>query len=100
MHVIVQQDGVYYDQGDGREIKLEGVCRVDPVTNVVTVRFPARDVIVREPFVPRHAIDMSDVVRCAIAVRRGGLTLAQIAAVRPGVAMFLQNQGIVPGDIE
>lgn len=98
MRVFVQADGIYYDDGVNPEIKLEGVARLDANGNV-TVRFPMRDVVVRAPLQPQHAIDMSDILRCAIAIARGGLTYAQLAAVRPGVA-FLQNQGVVEGSVQ
>jgi hypothetical protein len=101
MRVIVQKDGIYYDDGAGHEVLLEGASRVN-ANGSVTVRFPARDVVVREAFEPQHAIDMSDILRWGGArpPARGGLTYAQLSSVRPGVATFLQNQGVVEGSVE
>lgn len=100
MNYIVQDDGVYVDIG-GHEIQLlDCVPRVN-ADGMLTIRIPARSVTVRAPIDPNRTFDMTDFARLVIAVVRGGLTIAQIAAVRPGVAVavqtFMTNNSLVVG---
>ena len=102
MQVIVRADGAYLVEGS-REVFLGGIARVT-ASGAVVVRYPARDVTVVEPIVHGRHIDMSDLVLCIVAVVLGGLTVAEIQAVRPAVAAaaqtYLTNNGLSPGAVD
>ena len=103
MVVYVQEDGVYVDFGHGCEEKLDPCAALVNADGSVTVRFRAADVVVRAPMDHFRAIPMGAafIELLKIAVVRGGLTLAEIAQVRPAVAAaiqtFLTNNGLTPG---
>jgi hypothetical protein len=88
-NVIVRADGAYVVV-NGQEVYLDGVTRVTNGGGVV-VRFPARDVTVVEPMTVGRHLDCSDFQKCLFAVMYCGVTLAQIAAIRPAMAAAVQT---------
>lgn len=100
MQFIVRDDGPYAVI-NGREVYLDGVLANVLPDGSLVIRAAARDVTVAAPIIPERHIDFTDVVLCITAVVKGGLTIAQIAAVRPGMAVavqtFMTNHGLVAG---
>lgn len=94
--VVLQADGAYADLGDGRLLRLNAIATQTP-NNGLVCRFPPRVTTILAPRDNRRAFDMSDVLMTAIAITHGGLTYAELSLVRPGVATFLQNQGVLEG---
>ena len=97
----VREDGPYVVIPGGREVLITEAVPFIAADGSLVIRIPARDVNVIAPIVPELHYDMTDVVRLVIAVVRGGLTIAQISAVRPNVATavqtFMTNHGLVAG---
>lgn len=97
--VVVQDDGVYIIAGS-QLIPVGGIPRQN-ADGSITVRWPARDVTVAVPLNPLRWLDMSDLQLCVVAVLLGGVTVLQIAGVRPGVAAavntFLTNNSLTAG---
>lgn len=103
MKLVVNEQGAMAVGSNGASVYLDtAIVRVNP-DNSVTLRIPARDVEVDAQPDPFQSHDMSDLVHCIIAVVLGGLTLAQIQAVRPGVAAavqtYLTNHGLTAGSV-
>ena len=94
--VVLQADGAYVDAGDGRLVRINGIFSATP-NNGAVIRVPPRNTTILSVRDNRRSFDMSDVVMMAIAISHGGLTYAELSAVRPAVATFLQNQGVVEG---
>jgi hypothetical protein len=102
MPYVVRADGLYVVDGN-REIKLDGVVRVTSAGRVV-LRIPSTEVTVIDPLDLGQWLDCSSFQRCLAAVVFGGVTIAQISAVRPGVAAavqtFMNNNGLSPGTVD
>lgn len=100
---IVRASGLYGIDEHGREYKLEGCPRVT-ANNGVAFRIPARDVTVEAPLDVGAFHDCTDIARGYLLVVLGGVALAAISAVRPGVAAVIQNQmttnGTSPGAVD
>jgi hypothetical protein len=102
--VNVHADGAYLvDPASGREIPITGAIVVANADGSLTLRLAPADNTVVVAVDPNQAYDMTNFARLVIAVVRGGLTIAQIQAVRPGVATLVQtyltNNGLTPGAV-
>lgn len=103
--IIIQDDGAYVVAPDGREVPLDGAIVVMNANGGVTLRFPPVDVTVRAQPVHARMYDFrGQVLRLAIAVARGGLSIAEISAQAPGMAALVNNllttNGWSPGSVE
>lgn len=103
--IVVQDDGAYLVAPDGREMPLDGAIVLINANGGITLRFPPSDVTVRAQPVHARMYDFrGQVLRLALAVARGGLTIAEISAVAPGMAAVVNNllttNGWTPGSVE
>jgi hypothetical protein len=102
--LYVQSDGVYV-QGPGGEVLLDGAAILIRSDSGVTVRFHPQDVVIRQQPVNAQVYDYRGrVALLALAVARGGLTIAEIAAVSPAraalVNQYLSDHGWTPGSVD
>jgi hypothetical protein len=93
--VLLQADGAYVDAG-GHLVKLNGIPR-QTANNGLVVRWAPGNTTIVAARVNAACFDMRSVALMAIAIARGGLTYAELSAVAPGVATFLQGQNVVEG---
>jgi hypothetical protein len=98
--VIARADGIYVrDDAMSHDVKLDSCAHVINGDGSITVRFPARDCTVEVQPVFGQCYDTGDLARLVLAVVRGVITIAQISAVKPGVAVavqtFMTNNGLV-----
>lgn len=100
---VVDFAGVFLvdTENASRPVRLQTVVAVANSDGSITMRVPARDVVVANQIDPMQTYDMSDLPRLKIAVQYGGLTIATVMPVRPLVAAalnaWLTANGITPG---